>query len=53
MSLHQPVDVHTFPLVFVLSLVYDKFGVRVVGYLKKDVVVNSGKGTIDNPYKIK
>ena len=32
---------------------YDKFGVRVVGYLKKDAVVNSGIGTIDNPYKIK
>ncbi len=28
------------------------FGVRVVGYLKSDVIINSGKGTSDNPYKV-
>ena len=27
--------------------------VRVVGYLKKDVVISSGKGTMDNPYQVK
>ena len=32
---------------------YYDFGVRVVGYLKKDVVVTSGKGTEEIPYKIK
>ena len=31
---------------------YDKFGVRVVGFLKKNVIVNKGKGTIESPYQI-
>lgn len=32
---------------------YFKAGVKVVGYLKKDVIVSSGRGTIDSPYLIK
>ena len=28
-------------------------GVRLVGYLKKDVAINSGKGTLDSPYIVK
>ncbi len=28
------------------------FGIRLVGYLKKDVTIVSGKGTFNNPYKI-
>ena len=31
---------------------YLGYGVRVVAYLKKDVVISSGKGTIESPYKI-
>ena len=32
---------------------YDKFGMRVVGYLKKDSVISSGDGTINSPYIVK
>lgn len=32
---------------------YSKFGVRVVGYLSKDTVISSGKGTYSSPYKLK
>lgn len=32
---------------------YYKFGVRVVGFLKKGTVVSSGKGTYNSPYKLK
>lgn len=31
---------------------YEKYGARVVGYLKSNVVVKSGKGTIESPYQI-
>ena len=31
---------------------YDKYGVRVVGYLKKATVIKSGKGTFNNPYEL-
>lgn len=31
---------------------YDKYGVRVVAYLKSSIVVKSGKGFYYNPYKI-
>ena len=34
------------------SLTYD-YGIRPVAYFDKNVVVNSGKGTADNPFKIK
>ena len=33
------------------SMTYD-YGVRPVAYFNKSVTVNSGKGTIDNPFKI-
>ncbi len=32
---------------------YDSLGVRVVGYLKKDITISSGKGTEVSPYRIK
>ncbi len=32
--------------------IMNSFGVRVVGYLKKDATIVSGKGTKDSPYKI-
>ena len=32
---------------------YKELGIRVVGYLKKDVVVTSGNGTLDSPYIIR
>jgi len=32
---------------------YYDFGMRVVGYLKKDTVISSGAGTINSPYKLK
>ena len=32
---------------------YEKVGIRVVGYLKKDMVISSGDGTIDSPYIVK
>ena len=32
---------------------YLKLNVRVVGYLKADVVVTSGDGTVESPYKVK
>ena len=32
---------------------YEQAGIRVVGYLKKDMVISSGKGTIDSPYIVK
>ena len=32
---------------------YEKFGIRVVGYLKKDMVVVSGNGTYYKPYVLK
>jgi len=32
---------------------YQKYGIRVVAYLKKSATVSSGKGTFDNPYIIK
>ena len=31
----------------------EKFGIRVVGYLKKDTVISSGDGTVTSPYKVK
>lgn len=31
----------------------EQYGVRVVGYLSKNTVVSSGKGTITSPYKLK
>ena len=33
------------------SLTFD-YGVRPVAYFNKSVTVNSGKGTLDNPFKI-
>lgn len=32
---------------------YYDFGMRVVGFLKKDTVISSGAGTINSPYKLK
>lgn len=32
---------------------YGTFGVRAVGFLKKDTVISNGSGTYNNPYKIK
>ena len=32
---------------------YYESGVRVVGYLKKDITISSGKGTENSPYRIK
>lgn len=32
---------------------YEKFGVRVVGYLKGNSIITSGRGTASSPYKVK
>ena len=32
---------------------YDKYGLRVVGFLKKNTTITSGKGTYQQPYKLK
>ena len=32
---------------------YDEFGIRVVGYLKKDSTISSGNGTSSSPYIVK
>ena len=32
---------------------YGKFGVRAVGYVKKDAVISNGLGTYSSPYKLK
>ena len=32
--------------------VYSRYAVRPVGYLKKNIIITSGKGTRDNPYVI-
>lgn len=32
---------------------YYKYGVRVVGFLKKGTVISNGEGTYDSPYKLK
>jgi hypothetical protein len=32
---------------------YYKFGIRVVGYFKKSILISSGKGTAESPYIIK
>ena len=32
---------------------YEQYGIRVVGFLKKDTVVTDGEGTVLDPYKIK
>lgn len=32
---------------------YGTFGVRAVGFLKKDIVISNGSGTYESPYKIK
>ena len=32
---------------------YEQFGIRVVGFLKKNTVISSGKGTFESPYKLK
>lgn len=31
---------------------YEQYGIRVVGNLKKDIMIKRGKGTIDDPYYI-
>ena len=32
---------------------YEKFGVRLVGYVKNNIIISSGKGTISSPYILK
>ena len=32
---------------------YEKFGIRLVGYIKDNVIISSGNGTIDSPYVLK
>lgn len=32
---------------------YDEYGIRVVGFLKKNTTITSGKGTYQQPYKLK